>query len=695
MRNALEEEAQYLIDELDREEPCLVDNASAETSRPSTQTHLLYLKGSVAIIPSANTSIPGKVSIVKFDEGNGDTNVLNDCSRTFVAWFPDSTQPSPTTMQQHSMPGRGGKNSSDHPHALGDKEDALRKETYAIHPISVADMKAIRAWTPPFRTHSVTIVLHSGETVPTLFFKQGGVKAFLKALCTVVNLVASQDDPWTLLVHHMGDEYTLGLMSIHADAPHDALWRTAHLEMIQSKMQTNESPKGDEDEAAPPLTAARVKDHMTDIVDALQKFSMEAKKSVSSFLSGSFSQDMNSLLVFADDTDGSTIHTNNDLSGARKQTSTPIAAATNNKHHHDEDDSAYTGSIEWGTSPSSSWEVVEKRHIKHASSPTRRQSHAPYTKDELRCCMDSHGIITPSGQKTMRHRVFYGSADSTVRLQVWRYFLCIDSINSTHKERQDAIRQRLKRYKMLKLQWRLMYPEQTSRFRKWRDRCRQVDKDIKRTDRSHPLLASEHGDGIQVLRNILLSHIMWNWDLGYCQGMSDMATPFIHVALNSMGDGSNHITDDVESEAFWAFAALMEKIGGNFSIDGSSMHTQLETLQRLLKHLDPPLHEFLLQQHASNMFFCFRWLLVLFKREFPFDQVLKLWDCLYARPQDNLHIFMCLAILIRHRDDILERRLNFDGLMEYCISLQGSIPLDTTLIDAENLFQASMDAHIV
>jgi len=26
------------------------------------------------------------------------------------------------------------------------------------------------------------------------------------------------------------------------------------------------------------------------------------------------------------------------------------------------------------------------------------------------------------------------------------------------------------------------------------------------------------------------------------------------------------------------------------------------------------------------MFFSFRWLLVLFKREFPFDKVLKLWE---------------------------------------------------------------------
>ena len=38
----------------------------------------------------------------------------------------------------------------------------------------------------------------------------------------------------------------------------------------------------------------------------------------------------------------------------------------------------------------------------------------------------------------------------------------------------------------------------------------------------------------------------------------------------------------VEAEAFWAFAALMERLERNFSSDGAGMHAQLGALRRLL-----------------------------------------------------------------------------------------------------------------
>jgi hypothetical protein len=41
----------------------------------------------------------------------------------------------------------------------------------------------------------------------------------------------------------------------------------------------------------------------------------------------------------------------------------------------------------------------------------------------------------------------------------------------------------------------------------------------------------------------------------------------------------------------------------------------------LLQVLDPQLHAFLEARECLNYFFAFRWLLIHFKREFPFDQV--------------------------------------------------------------------------
>lgn len=52
-----------------------------------------------------------------------------------------------------------------------------------------------------------------------------------------------------------------------------------------------------------------------------------------------------------------------------------------------------------------------------------------------------------------------------------------------------------------------------------------------------------------------------------------------------------------------------------------SMHGQLLALRKLVQLLDPPLHAFMAAKSSLNYFFCYRWLLIHFKREFAFDEV--------------------------------------------------------------------------
>ena len=51
------------------------------------------------------------------------------------------------------------------------------------------------------------------------------------------------------------------------------------------------------------------------------------------------------------------------------------------------------------------------------------------------------------------------------------------------------------------------------------------------------------------------------------------------------------------------------------------MHAQLLALQKLVQLLDPPLHAHLERHECLDFFFTYRWLLILFKREFTFDEV--------------------------------------------------------------------------
>jgi hypothetical protein len=116
-----------------------------------------------------------------------------------------------------------------------------------------------------------------------------------------------------------------------------------------------------------------------------------------------------------------------------------------------------------------------------------------------------------------------------------------------------------------------------------------------------PFYDGDDNPNVELLRNILVTYSFYNFDLGYCQGMSDLLSPILYV----MED---------ESEAFWCFAALMERMAPNFHRDQNGMHSQLLAISKLVQLLDNPLHDYFKQNECLNYFFCFRWILIHFKR---------------------------------------------------------------------------------
>jgi hypothetical protein len=59
-------------------------------------------------------------------------------------------------------------------------------------------------------------------------------------------------------------------------------------------------------------------------------------------------------------------------------------------------------------------------------------------------------------------------------------------------------------------------------------------------------------------------------------------------------------------------------------------------------------------------------LLVWDKREFEWNDVLRLWEALWTDfYSSNFHIFIALAILERHRDVIMTHLKHFDEVLKY------------------------------
>ena len=81
--------------------------------------------------------------------------------------------------------------------------------------------------------------------------------------------------------------------------------------------------------------------------------------------------------------------------------------------------------------------------------------------------------------------------------------------------------------------------------------------------------------------------------------------------------------------------------------------------------LDAPLEAHLVSVNASHMYFCYRWFLLLFKREFDYAGVFRVWEAIWSGcggPQ--FHVYIAYAILDIYRDVILDNRMSFEHILK-------------------------------
>ncbi|KAK1292526.1 hypothetical protein QJS10_CPB17g02394 [Acorus calamus] len=298
-----------------------------------------------------------------------------------------------------------------------------------------------------------------------------------------------------------------------------------------------------------------------------------------------------------------------------------------------------------------------------------RQSPLNYV--EWATFLDSEGRVKDS--EALRKRIFYGGVENNLRKEVWRILLGYHAYDSTYAEREYLASVKKSEYEVIKSQWQSISPAQAKRFTKFRERRGLIEKDVVRTDRSFTYYDGDDNQNVTLLHDILLTYSFYNFDLGYCQGMSDLLSPILFV----MED---------ESEAFWSFVALMERLGPNFNRDQNGMHSQLFALSKLVELLDSPLHNYLKQADCLNYFFCFRWILIQFKREFEYEQVMYLWEVFWTHYlSEHFHLYVCVAILKRYSKKIIGEQMDFDTLLKFINELSGHIDLDGIIRDAEAL----------
>lgn len=195
------------------------------------------------------------------------------------------------------------------------------------------------------------------------------------------------------------------------------------------------------------------------------------------------------------------------------------------------------------------------------------------------------------------------------------------------------------------------------------------------------------------LVGILEAYAVYDPEIGYCQGMSDLLSPLIAV-----------MEDDVL--AFWCFVGFMSKARHNFRLDEVGIRRQLSMVSKIIKFKDIHLYRHLENLEAEDCFFVYRMVVVLFRRELTFEQTLCLWEVMWADqaairtgiakatwgrirlrapPTEDLLLYAIAASVLQRRKTIIEKYSGMDEIMKECNSMAGHLDVWKLLDDAHDL----------
>jgi hypothetical protein len=192
-----------------------------------------------------------------------------------------------------------------------------------------------------------------------------------------------------------------------------------------------------------------------------------------------------------------------------------------------------------------------------------------------------------------------------------------------HEANNSRWRELKSLYETYHAQWTAILPDQESRFSTFRERKSLIERDVIRCDRLHPFYAEEP-QNLSKLTHLLMTYMMYDFDIGYVQGMSDIAGPILYMYSGDL------------VKSFWVFVEVMKLFRRNFELTQKTIHFQLSCLYELVKNTDPVFAQYLEENDSSNCFFAFRAIVCQFKRELmkededDYSKVLFLWDTIWC-----------------------------------------------------------------
>eukprot|EP00039_Didymoeca_costata_P001091 m.49651 g.49651 ORF g.49651 m.49651 type:complete len:399 (-) comp10622_c0_seq7:1571-2767(-) len=193
-----------------------------------------------------------------------------------------------------------------------------------------------------------------------------------------------------------------------------------------------------------------------------------------------------------------------------------------------------------------------------------------------------------------------------------------------------------------------------------------VDRDLDRTFPHNDVFTSKDGEGQNNLREVLRAYVMYNQNIGYCQGMGMIAG----TLLMQMPP----------ENSFWCLVRLLEEHLKGF-FDAGLLEVQIcaDILHGLIKQHHPDLHSHLDNNQVTPLLYFTDWFMCAFVKTVPWEAVLRIWDMMVFEGVKILYR-VALAILQLSKKQLLTECSDTTDLMLYLRDVPAAIVHPTVLL---------------
>ncbi|XP_028264272.1 USP6 N-terminal-like protein [Parambassis ranga] len=196
------------------------------------------------------------------------------------------------------------------------------------------------------------------------------------------------------------------------------------------------------------------------------------------------------------------------------------------------------------------------------------------------------------------------------------------------------------------------YEKMKNQARHFSTEIKQIDLDVNRTFRNHIMFMDRFGVKQQALFHVLAAYSVYNTEVSYCQGMSQIAAILL-MYLN-------------EEDAFWALSQLLtdskHSMHGFFIPGFPKLHRFQAHHEQILSKLLPKLKKHMDKEQMTTGIYTTKWFLQCFIDRTPFTLTLRLWD-IYILEGDKMLTAMAYTILKLHKKCL--QKLQLEDLREF------------------------------